>query len=60
MSVDVAVVGCGIIGAAVAWRLSQLGLTVTISNKGEKGEMKIAYKTLEQLDEVCRRLGQGN
>lgn len=28
MSVDVAVVGCGIIGAAVAWRLSQLGLTV--------------------------------
>lgn len=29
MSVDVAVVGCGIIGAAVAWRLSQLGLTVT-------------------------------
>lgn len=28
-SVDVAVVGCGIIGAAVAWRLSQLGLTVT-------------------------------
>jgi ParB family transcriptional regulator, chromosome partitioning protein len=39
---------------------SQLGLTVSISNKGEKGEMKIAYKTLEQLDEVCRRLGQGN
>ena len=29
MSVDVAVVGCGIIGVAVAWRLSQLGLTVT-------------------------------
>ncbi len=29
MGVDVAVVGCGIIGAAVAWRLSQLGLTVT-------------------------------
>lgn len=28
-SVDVAVIGCGIIGAAVAWRLSQLGLTVT-------------------------------
>ncbi|SDT67562.1 glycine oxidase ThiO [Jiangella sp. DSM 45060] len=28
MSVDVAVVGCGIIGAAVAWRLSRLGLTV--------------------------------
>ncbi|MBB5787007.1 glycine oxidase ThiO [Jiangella mangrovi] len=28
-SVDVAVVGCGIIGAAAAWRLSQRGLTVT-------------------------------
>ncbi|SEF15426.1 glycine oxidase ThiO [Jiangella alba] len=28
MSVDVAVVGCGIIGAAVAWRLSRLGLRV--------------------------------
>ncbi|WP_211239852.1 glycine oxidase ThiO [Jiangella gansuensis] len=26
---DVVVVGCGIIGAAVAWRLSQLGLSVT-------------------------------
>ena len=38
---------------------SQLGLTVTINNKGEKGELKIAYKTLEQLDEVCRRLGSG-
>jgi ParB family chromosome partitioning protein len=38
---------------------SQLGLTVTINNKGEKGELKIAYKTLEQLDEVCRRLGTG-
>jgi ParB family chromosome partitioning protein len=35
---------------------SQLGLTVTISNKGEKGELRIAYKTLEQLDDVCRRL----
>jgi ParB family chromosome partitioning protein len=37
---------------------SQLGLSVTINGKGEKGELKIAYKTLEQLDEVCRRLGQ--
>ena len=36
---------------------SQLGLAVTINNKGEKGELKIAYKTLEQLDEVCRKLG---
>lgn len=32
MSVDVAVVGCGIIGAAVAWRLSQLGLTVEVAD----------------------------
>ncbi len=39
---------------------SQLGLSVTINNKGEKGEVKIAYKTLEQLDEVCRKLGTGN
>jgi ParB family chromosome partitioning protein len=39
---------------------SQLGLAVTINGKGEKGEIKIAYKTLEQLDEVCRRLGQPN
>ncbi len=39
---------------------SQLGLSVTINGKGEKGEIKIAYKTLEQLDEVCRRLGQSN
>ncbi|TDC56638.1 glycine oxidase ThiO [Jiangella ureilytica] len=30
MGVDVAVVGCGIIGAAAAWRLSQLGLAVTV------------------------------
>ncbi|MBI1210272.1 MAG: ParB/RepB/Spo0J family partition protein [Alphaproteobacteria bacterium] len=37
---------------------SQLGLTVTINGKGEKGEIKIAYKTLEQLDDICRRLGQ--
>jgi len=39
---------------------SQLGLAVTINNKGEKGEVKIAYKSLEQLDEVCRRLGSGS
>ncbi|SDU35711.1 glycine oxidase ThiO [Jiangella alkaliphila] len=30
MGVDVAVVGCGIIGASVAWRLSQLGLAVEV------------------------------
>ncbi|MES1202743.1 MAG: ParB/RepB/Spo0J family partition protein [Pseudomonadota bacterium] len=36
-----------------------LGLTVTISNKGEEGEVKIAYKKLEQLDEIARRLSNG-
>jgi len=37
---------------------SQLGLTVTIAHKGDKGgELRIAYKTLEQLDDVCRKLG---
>lgn len=37
---------------------SQLGLSVSISFKGEKGgELKVSYKTLEQLDEVCRLLG---
>lgn len=34
-----------------------LGLAVEIIHKGDKGgEVKISYKTLEQLDEVCRRL----
>jgi ParB family chromosome partitioning protein len=37
---------------------TQLGLSVAISHKGEKGgELKVAYKTLEQLDEICRLLG---
>lgn len=35
----------------------QLGLKVEISFAGDKGgDVKISYKTLEQLDEVCRRL----
>lgn len=39
---------------------TQLGLTVTIAHKGDKGgELRIAYKTLEQLDDVCRKLGSG-
>ncbi|HEX3810624.1 MAG TPA: ParB/RepB/Spo0J family partition protein [Rhizomicrobium sp.] len=34
-----------------------LGLKVEIAHKANgSGEVKIAYKTLEQLDEVCRRL----
>ena len=35
----------------------QLGLKVEINYAGEKGgEVRIQYKSLEQLDEVCRRL----
>jgi ParB family chromosome partitioning protein len=34
-----------------------LGLTVLINHKGAKGgDIAIRYKTLEQLDDVCRRL----
>ncbi|MBN9067751.1 MAG: ParB/RepB/Spo0J family partition protein [Rhizobiales bacterium] len=32
------------------------GLTVTIGHKQNGGEMCIAYRTLEQLDDLCRRL----
>jgi len=34
----------------------RLGLSVTIDHKPDGGSVRIAYKTLEQLDEVCRRL----
>jgi ParB family chromosome partitioning protein len=34
------------------------GLNVAISHKDRGGEVKIAYKTLEQLDDLCRRLQQ--
>ncbi len=33
-----------------------LGLTVTIAHRPNGGEVRIAYKTLEQLDALCRRL----
>jgi ParB family chromosome partitioning protein len=36
-----------------------LGLDVTISDKAGAGEVKISYKTLEQLDDVIRRLRGG-
>jgi ParB family chromosome partitioning protein len=36
-----------------------LGLDVTIVEKGEAGEVKIAFKSLAQLDEVIRRLRGG-
>jgi ParB family chromosome partitioning protein len=42
---------------ALEKRLSDaLGLAVTIAHRGKGGEMKIRYKTLEQLDEVIRRI----
>ncbi len=38
---------------------NKLGLSVQIIHKGDKGgEMRISYKTLEQLDELTRRLGK--
>ena len=36
-----------------------LGLTVTITDKNGAGEIKISYKTLEQLDDLARRLRGG-
>jgi len=33
-----------------------LGLSVSIDHKGQGGELRIRYKTLEQLDGLCRRL----
>lgn len=36
-----------------------LGLKVQLSDKGGKGELTIRYATLEQLDDLCRRLMRG-
>ena len=36
-----------------------LGLNVVISDKGGAGELKISYRTLEQLDDLVRRLRSG-
>jgi len=33
-----------------------LGLVVEIDDRGGKGELKVRYATLEQLDDLCRRL----
>lgn len=33
-----------------------LGMSVDIADKGGAGEVKIRYASLEQLDEICRRL----
>lgn len=34
-----------------------LGLKVLLAHKGHGGQMRIDYKSLEQLDEICRLLG---
>ncbi len=33
-----------------------LGLKVALSDKGGKGELTLSYRSLEQLDDLCRRL----
>ncbi|HEX7800287.1 MAG TPA: ParB/RepB/Spo0J family partition protein [Asticcacaulis sp.] len=33
-----------------------LGLKVRLDDRGGKGELRLAYATLEQLDELCRKL----
>lgn len=33
-----------------------LGLKVVLDHRGDGGELKIRYKSLEQLDDLCRRL----
>lgn len=43
---------------ALEKRLSeQLGLVVNLQTKGEAGELRIRYGDLEQLEQICRRLG---
>ena len=34
----------------------RIGLAVVIDHKGSSGKVTVAYKTLEQLDDICRRL----
>jgi ParB family chromosome partitioning protein len=36
-----------------------LGMSVDIADRGGSGELKIRYASLEQLDEICRRLTRG-
>ena len=36
-----------------------LGLDVEIRDRGGIGELRIKYATLEQLDDLCRRLTRG-
>ena len=42
---------------ALEARLSEaLGLVVSIEHRGSGGELRVRYKNLEQLDDVCQRL----
>lgn len=42
---------------ALEKRLSEaIGLSVDLNHRGEKGEVRIRYKTLDQLDQLCSRL----
>ena len=34
----------------------ELGMTVSITHIGQGGELKIRYKTLDQLEDLCQRL----
>jgi ParB family chromosome partitioning protein len=36
-----------------------LGLKVQLSDRGGKGELTVRYGSLEQLDDLCRRLMRG-
>ena len=36
-----------------------LGLKVSLADRGGKGELTLAYASLEQLDDLCRRLMRG-
>ncbi|TIT17734.1 MAG: chromosome partitioning protein ParB, partial [Mesorhizobium sp.] len=35
-----------------------IGMIVTIEHKERGGVLRVAYRTLDQLDELCRRLKQ--
>lgn len=37
----------------------ELGLQVTLDDRGGRGALTIRYDTLEQLDDICRRLTRG-
>ncbi|TIU30272.1 MAG: chromosome partitioning protein ParB, partial [Mesorhizobium sp.] len=35
-----------------------IGMIVSVDHKGRGGTLRVAYRSLEQLDELCRRLKQ--